>query len=65
MMRDFSREIGWQILLTSSVSVLIRLHVLNAVQAFMRERDKNRSVSQPIGNSEDPNGRVVISLQPL
>jgi hypothetical protein len=31
----------------------------------MRERDKNRSVSQPIGNSEDPNGRVVISLQPL
>jgi hypothetical protein len=64
MMRDFSREIGWQIPLTSSVSVLIRLHVLNAVQAFMRWRGKNRSVPQLIGNSKDPNWRVVISRQP-
>jgi hypothetical protein len=31
----------------------------------MRQRDKNRSVPHLIGNSEDPNGRVVISLQPL
>lgn len=55
MMRGFLREIGWQILLTRSVFVLIRLHVLNAVQAFMRWRDKNRSVPQLINNSEDPN----------
>jgi hypothetical protein len=30
----------------------------------MRQHDKNCSVSLLIGNSEDPNWRVVISRQP-